>query len=403
MRALVRELIRFFLHALVDLHWLTIRILNAFPRTKGPSSGKTVLLTGTFFSRNWITNHLRPLALSSRVKKVIVVTTFPIEPISKVDVLYPPENMVLLIGDVPARLLYFVMYAFRYRPDLIGGFHLLLNGLLAAFLARIINAKSLYFCGGGPREVQDGGIHGSRLFSLIGRPDPVLERKLIRAVNAFDVVITMGPQAITFFEKKGVNTCFEVIPGGIDRSKFIMLEKSKKEYDCILVGRLEQVKRVDLFLEVINMLKKDRKTISAVIVGTGSLQNDIEKMAENLGVAENVTFAGYQPRIEEWLFCSKVFVLTSDSEGLSLALMEAMTCGLPSVVSDVGELGELVEHGRNGFLVKRRMAEEFSRYVAVLLDDQAMYDSFSRNARTSSAKHELQESAKRWDKLLASI
>jgi len=403
MQVVLRTLIRFALHALVDFHWLAYRLFKLVPHRDVPVSGKRILLTGTFFSQNWILNHLRPLALSSRVKEVVLVSTFPIDPPPKVIVLYPPKELTKLIGEVPARLLYFTVYSVRHRPDVIGGFHLLLNGLLSSLLSAFLGVRSLYICGGGPREVQDGGIHGSRLFSLIGRPDPLLEKKLIRAVNAFDAVITMGPRAIKFFREKGVGTHFQVIPGGIDRTKFITLEKSKKEYDCILVGRLEQVKRADLFLEMISALKETRKAVSAVIVGAGSLRQDLEKMAEDIGVAGNVIFAGYQPRIEEWLSRSKVFVLTSDSEGLSLALMEAMTCGLPAVVSDVGELGELVEPGRNGFLVKQRTAQDFAKYINFLLKDKKLYDQFSDNARRSAEKYDLRESAKRWDSLLSSL
>lgn len=366
-------------------------------------SEKTVLLTGTFFSQNWILNHLRPLALSNQVKKVIIVTTFPIDPISKVQTLMPSKRVIRLIGEVPARLLYFIWYALRYRPDMIGGFHLLLNGLLASLLAGVTGARSLYFCGGGPREVLDGGIHGSRLFSLIGRPDFALEKKLVRAINAFDVVISMGPNTIQFFKARGVNTCFQVIPGGIDRSKFMPSKAVSKEYDCIIVGRLESVKRVDTFIKMISLLKAKRKTISAAIVGTGPLQKELQELARDLGVAENITFTGYQSNIEEWLFRSKIFLLPSDSEGLSLALMEAMTCGLPCVVSDVGELAELVEHGKNGFLVKERTPEKFSKFVLDLLDNEKLYSSFSRNARIASAKYSLNESSKRWDKLLASL
>ncbi len=274
----MRRLLQLWLHAVVNAHWCTQRFLTALLKAKHSPPEKTVLVTGTFFSKNWIMNHLKPLAMSKAVEKLLVVTTFPIHPIPKIHVLYPPERLVRTMGSVPARLLYFTMCAFRYRPDVIGGFHLLLNGLLASFLAKLIRAKSLYFCGGGPREVLDGGIHGSRLFSLMGRKDAILERKLIRALNAFDIVITMGPQAINFFKKRGVNARFEVIPGGIDEMKVPKVEWQKKEYDCILVGRLESVKRVDLFLEVVSLLKAKRKLNSAVIVGDGTLK---KRFAEN--------------------------------------------------------------------------------------------------------------------------
>ena len=58
-----------------------------------------------------------------------------------------------------------------------------------------------------------------------------------------------------------------------------------------------------------------------------------------------MSFVGHQEDVAAWLSKSRVFVLTSDSEGLSLSMMEAMMCGLPAVVSDVGDLGDLSKMG----------------------------------------------------------
>src|SRR6185369_5034897 len=112
-----------------------------------------------------------------------------------------------------------------------------------------------------------------------------------------------------------------------------------------------EVKRVELFLRVVKLITLTVPCISAAIVGAGRLEESLKEMARSLGVARNVRFAGYQRDVVPWLKRSKVFVLTSQSEGLSLAMMEAMMCGLPCVVPDVGELGKLVDDGENGYLV----------------------------------------------------
>ena len=103
--------------------------------------------------------------------------------------------------------------------------------------------------------------------------------------------------------------------------------------------------------------------------------------------------------MESWLRKGRVFALTSDSEGLSLALMEAMLCGLPAVVSDVGDLPELVEHGVNGYLVAERTPEAFAGPLAELLSDAARLARFSQAARAAALRYDVRETARRWDDL----
>src|SRR5262245_50568698 len=114
---------------------------------RAPEDGRyRLLLTGTFHSENWATAHLRPLALSDRCASVTVVAVTPVPAIDKVHSVAPPGWLVRILGAVPARLLAFAWLALTTRPDVIGGFHLLLNGLAAALLAPIVGARSLYFC-----------------------------------------------------------------------------------------------------------------------------------------------------------------------------------------------------------------------------------------------------------------
>jgi len=70
-----------------------------------------------------------------------------------------------------------------------------------------------------------------------------------------------------------------------------------------------------------------------------------------MGISGRVLFAGFQDNVQPYLYAADVFVLTSDSEGLPLSVLEAMATGLPCVVTDVGGNSEAIEHNINGFLV----------------------------------------------------
>lgn len=397
---------RVLLRSFVNLHALAIGCLDAVRRRRPAvrdERPKTVLLTGTFYSENWIMNHLRPLAGSKNCERIWIVCAYPIPPTPKIEQVPPPRWLGRIVGATPARLLLFSWLALRRRPDVVGGFHLLVNGLLAAVVARLVGARSVYFCGGGPREVEGGGfVCGNRLFHLLQAPDAVLERKLIKAVNAFDLVVTMGRRAVQFFREHGVSARFEVVPGGIDARRFAQ-NGVTKIYDLILVAHFTPVKRIDLFLETVRDLAARLPEVRAVIVGTGELEAFYRDLAGKSGVAGRVTFAGFQRDVVPWLNQSKIFVLTSDSEGLSLSLMEAMMCGLPCVVSDVGELGELVEDGVNGCLVRERTPSAFARALQPLLAEAGRWSECSRAARAAARQIDLEPMAQRWDNILATL
>jgi glycosyltransferase involved in cell wall biosynthesis len=364
--------------------------------------GVDILLTGTFYADNWLNAHIKPIAMARSCRRIIMVSSTPLPPIDKVEAVYPPPWMIRIIGAVPARLLTFFRVGLRYRPHIVGGFHLLFNGLAAALLGRMTGARSLYFCVGGPAEVLGGGIDSeNRLFSRLETPDDWVEKELIKNVSNFDLVITMGGKASRFFKERGVRTTFHVISGGIDLALF-NASGDLPSVDLMFIGRLSPIKRVDLFLDAIRLVKDRVPDVKAMIVGDGPLRTDLERKAEDLGLGGNVSFAGHRSDVQAWLRKARLFVLTSDSEGLSLALMEAMSCGLPAVVSDVGDLGELVESGINGYLVNGRNPEPFAERIVELLLEPERLATFSKAARASAQRFDNGATTELWERILSS-
>jgi glycosyltransferase involved in cell wall biosynthesis len=115
-----------------------------------------------------------------------------------------------------------------------------------------------------------------------------------------------------------------------------------------------------------------------------------------------VEFAGQRADVWSILGKSRVFVLTSKTEGLSLALMEAMTAGIPAVVPDVGDLRDIVQHERNGFLVDVQTPDRFADRIAAILKDGALRGRFANSARSAMAKRDTVCVAEQWDAILGS-
>jgi glycosyltransferase involved in cell wall biosynthesis len=381
--------------ALVVAGWIGRR------RRPVDEQGYEIMLTGRFDSDNWILAHLGPLSASKECSRLWMVSADPVPTMPKVVAIYPPKWLKRVVGAVQARLLTFLWAAVRKRPHVVGGFHLSVNGVVAAIVGRLVGARSMYFCVGGPTEVRDGGIHcDDNIFAKMETVDAVVEKRLIGIVSKFDTVITMGSGAVSYFRAKGIDTDFHIVSGGIDPVRF-QPAKEMPSIDLIMTGRLVAIKRIDIFLLAIKRVLSDLPDVRVVIVGDGKLRKELHQFAAELNIGRNINFVGHQDDVENWLCRSKVFVLTSDSEGLPLSMMEAMMSGLPAVVSDVGDLGDLVEDGVNGYLVPRRSPDLFADRIVELLTDARKLKAFSQAARRSALRYETQSTIQRWDNILA--
>jgi sugar transferase (PEP-CTERM/EpsH1 system associated) len=111
------------------------------------------------------------------------------------------------------------------------------------------------------------------------------------------------------------------------------------------VGRLSEVKRQDVLIRAFARVRQTVPTAHLVLVGDGPLLSELQSLAAALDVADAVHFAGYQPHSGPFLRAMDVFALTSRSEGMPQAVLEASVIGLPVVASRVGGLPEVIEEG----------------------------------------------------------
>lgn len=364
-----------FLRAALGCHYALTRVAIALRTKKVLHKPVNVMLTGTFYNEGWIRTHISPLANSPECAEVVFVSSDPLPDLPGVVAVYPPRWLVAVAGSVAARLLYFCVLCIRRRPDIIGGFHLLINGLVALLMASLTGRRTLYYCGGGQNEVVGGGYFTqNRIFGRLAEPDKQIESQLIRATRLFDLIITKGDGAKKFFRSHGVRSNIMVIHGCIDANIFYPNDQ-EKEFELIFVGRLSDVKRVDIFLECVARLSKEFGQLQAVIVGDGPVREKLEKLSVSLGITERVRFVGWSSLVADWLRKSKIFLLTSETEGLSQAMVQAMQCGLPVVVSNVGDLDDIVIEGRNGYLLENIEADAFVSAVrSLLVDDKLLRD-----------------------------
>jgi glycosyltransferase involved in cell wall biosynthesis len=185
-----------------------------------------------------------------------------------------------------------------------------------------------------------------------------------------------------------------VVPPGIDLEPLLAIPERSRvgagpaEFHVGVVGRLAEVKRPETALQVFEMLATRYERLHLSFVGDGDLRSQLERRIRALPpeLARRAHLLGAREDMVEVLAGLDAVLLTSRSEGLPVALIEAAAAGRPAVASDVGGVGEVVAHERTGFL--GQSVDELAFGLARLLDEPTLGPAMGRRARMRvAARH----------------
>src|SRR2546423_559314 len=186
----------------------------------------------------------------------------------------------------------------------------------------------------------------------------------------------------------GIGSC-RIIANGIPTNCYAHPQISRKEWRAkegfgendvlfVCVARFAPQKNHALLLNAFAKGPASNPNAHLVLVGEGVLQSQLEDQAKALQVAHQVHFLGLRADIPEVLDAADIFVLSSDSEGNPLSILEAMASGLPIVSTAVGGVPDLFESGKEGIIVPRGDVQAFSKSMVFLLDDRGARRSFGK-------------------------
>lgn len=152
------------------------------------------------------------------------------------------------------------------------------------------------------------------------------------------------------------------------------------------VMRICDVKRPWFLVEAVEKLTKiSNEKFVCIIAGDGELTENTKKLASQKNLEEKIIFLGYRNDIEKLLCVSDIFTNTSQSEALSFAITEALSFGVPCVVSNVGGNGEIInDKNTNGFLIDKDDTDAFAKALKNLLEDAVLHETFKNGAKKSS-------------------
>lgn len=139
------------------------------------------------------------------------------------------------------------------------------------------------------------------------------------------------------------------------------------EFVLVCISRLSPEKGLDVLLKALSVLLHGNLSCKLIIIGEGYLRDKLMEQIVELNLSRNVFMEGFQDDVRPYLCAADVFVLTSYLEGLPFSVLEAMACGLPCVVTNVGGNSEAVTHNVNGLVVNSGSAEEVVEAIFYLL------------------------------------
>ncbi|MFH5185441.1 glycosyltransferase family 4 protein [Paenibacillus sp. TAB 01] len=142
-----------------------------------------------------------------------------------------------------------------------------------------------------------------------------------------------------------------VIPNGFDEKRFRPVSHENKITQLITVCRLVPAKGLDTLLYACSELKKRGYSFVLHLIGDGPIRTELEQMAIELNIYEEIIFYGYMLHPEDFMPFFDVFVLPSRAEAFGSVFAEAALCGLALIGTDVGGIPEQISHGNNGLLV----------------------------------------------------
>jgi glycosyltransferase involved in cell wall biosynthesis len=217
----------------------------------------------------------------------------------------------------------------------------------------------------------------------------------------FNLVLAVSEnvaEALKGYLEPGLHDKVRILYSGIDLSVFKPVPDLDKKWDLAFMGRLEAMKSVDLFPEMLFLLKSKYPNLKMMMTGEGSLKDRLFKEFDERGVSSMVDYQGVVETedVPVLINKSRIFLYPSRREPFGLSIVEAMACGVPVITTDVFGPGEIVKHNYDGVTVPPDDVEALAGAVETLLTNNELRTRIGQNAlKSAQERYDIRHHAKR--------
>lgn len=202
------------------------------------------------------------------------------------------------------------------------------------------------------------------------------------------------------FQTERAKSYFKNLKNGVIIPNPINVENKSDSIDynkIVTVGRLMEQKNQKLLISAFSYLASENQDAYLQIYGEGELKDELQTQIDSLSLTDRVTLMGNHPDVIDKISDAGIFCLPSNYEGLSNALLEAMTLGLPCISTNCAGADETIIDGENGYLVEVKNEKEFTDKLIKLFNDRETQAKFRLNAKETSEKFKLENVMALWN------
>ena len=303
------------------------------------------------------------------------------------DVFFCKHIVLPKLGFLRTYFLYFSLLKLlkkidrSHQIDLLNGHWIFPDGVVTEWVGKTLNK---------PVVLTARGCDINHYPKLFGR-----KKQIVNALNSCDKII-----AVSYALKKEIMSLgisekkVFVIPNGIDFNRFhhidrtICREKIGLENDDIIIlsiGSLDEVKGTHYLIMAFGMLANKLKDIKLklIIIGEGHLRSYLKDLCKEHSINDRVNFLGNFPheKVPYILNASDMLCVASIREGRPNVVLEALSCGIPVVASNVGGIPELIKNGENGYLFERGNVSDLFEKINKCLSTSWLSENVSKTVK----------------------
>lgn len=179
---------------------------------------------------------------------------------------------------------------------------------------------------------------------------------------------------------------------------------SETEGLVVTAGRLNSQKNHKMLIDAMSIVHMNNPNIQCIIYGEGELRTELQEIIESEKLTEVVRLEGMKSNVLDYVAKAPVFVMSSDREGLSNALMEAMMLGKVCISTDYPGVEDLIEDGKTGFIVPRGDAESMASKILEVLSDNNGHNYVIRNkSREKILGYDASNILEKWNNVLTGL
>ncbi|MCM3633966.1 glycosyltransferase family 4 protein [Paenibacillus camelliae] len=249
-----------------------------------------------------------------------------------------------------------------------------IGGMLGRICGRLSKTPKIIYTAHGFHFYKGSSLLNSTLFKWA-------EMAMARYTNILITINTEDYKAASKFKLKDGGEVYHVPGVGINTSAIkneitkrdTLLNSIKADDDSIVlmsVGELNKNKNNEIIVRALGEIKNQK--IHYILCGVGDKKEHLIDLSKNYNIEKNVHFLGYRDDIAKLLKSCDIFVMPSYREGLSRAIMEAMSAGLPCIVSNIRGNVDLIRDGKGGFLCDPNNVQDFKVAIEKLCNNSTL-------------------------------